>query len=105
MILVRVFVDLGLAPGFDPRPYPRDWMLHRSEERFLGWVERFADQTQAPESGDVALFSFGRCVSHGGIVCEPGYMIHADLRAGAVVRSEITTYSHRLHSYWRVRGV
>lgn len=105
MILVRVFVDLGLAPPFDPRPYPRDWMLHRSEERFLGWVERFAERTETPERGDVVLFTFGRCVSHGGIICDPGYMIHADLRAGAVVRSEIAPYAHRLHSYWRVRGV
>ncbi len=105
MLLVRVFVDLGHAPAFDPRPYPCDWMLHRSEERFLGWVERFADRIEAPEPGDVALFTFGRCVSHGGIVCEPHYMIHADLRSGAVVRSEIATYNHRLHSHWRVRSV
>ncbi len=105
MILVRVFVDTGHAPPFDPRPYPPDWMLHRSEERFLGWVGCFADKTEAPHAGDVALFTFGRCVSHGGIVCEPGYMIHADLRARFVVRSEIATYQHRLHSFWRVRGV
>ncbi len=105
MLLVRVFVDLHIVPPFDPRPYPRDWMLHRSEERFLGWIKRFAERTEAPEPGDVVLFTFGRCASHAGIVCEPGYMIHADLRAAAVVRSEIATYSHRLHSYWRVRGV
>ena len=80
-------------------------MLHRSEERFLGWVERFATRTDDPLPGDVALFHFGRCVSHGGILIGDGMMIHADLRAGGVVRSEIATYRHRLHSYWTVRNV
>ena len=38
MLLVRVFVDTGLCPPFDPRPYPVDWHLHRSEERYLGFI-------------------------------------------------------------------
>ncbi|EQD79095.1 phage associated protein, partial [mine drainage metagenome] len=105
MLPVRVFVDLGLLAPFDPRPYPHDWMLHRSEERFLGWVERFAVRTVAPQPGDLALFRFGRCVSHGGIICEPGYMIHADLRARRVERTEIEPYAGRLHSYWSVKDV
>ena len=36
MMLVRVFCDLGLVEPFDPRPYTRDWMLHRDDERYLG---------------------------------------------------------------------
>ena len=38
MLLVRVFVDSGLVPPFDPRPYADDWYLHRSEERYLGFI-------------------------------------------------------------------
>ena len=39
MLIVRVFVDLGLVPPFDPRPYPRDWHMHNSdEERYLNLV-------------------------------------------------------------------
>ncbi|MDE1988904.1 MAG: hydrolase [Betaproteobacteria bacterium] len=105
MLLVRVFCDLGLAPAFDPRPYPHDWMLHRSEERFLGWVEQFAVRVDEPAPGRVAIFRFGRCASHGGILCDGGMMIHADLRAGRVIRSELATYAHRLHSIWSVHGV
>ena len=30
--------DLGLVEPFDPRPYTRDWMLHRGEERYLGFL-------------------------------------------------------------------
>ncbi len=105
MLPVRVFCGLGLVPLFDPRPYPHDWMLHRSEERYLGWVERWAERVENAQPGDLVLFRFGRCVSHGGIVCERGYMIHAHLPAGRVTRAEIAPYASRLHSYWSVRGV
>ena len=105
MLLVRVFCDLGLVAPFDPRPYPHDWMLHRSEERFLGIVERMGVQVDAPAPGRVALFRFGRCISHGAILAEDGYMIHADLRAGRVVRTETARYQGRLHSIWSVNGV
>ncbi len=102
MLLVRVFCDLKLAPPFDPRPYPHDWMLHRSEERFLGWVARFAKRVEVAQPGDVALFHFGRCVSHGAILCDGDYMIHANLRGGCVQRAEFRSYAERLHSYWSV---
>ena len=105
MLPVRVFCGLGLVPLFDPRPYSHDWMLHRSEERYLGWVERWAERVENPQIGDLVLFRFGRCVSHGGSVCEHGYMIHAHLPAGCVTRTEIAPYASRLHSYWSVRGV
>lgn len=104
MLPVRVFCDLGLVPPFDPRPYPHDWMLHRSDEIYLGWVERFGERVDDPEPGDLALFRVGRCLAHGGIVVAPGVMIHADLRAGGVERCEISRWSDRLAGYWRVRG-
>ena len=79
MLLVRVFVDSGLAAPFDPRPYPIDWHLHRSEELYLGFVFERAHEVVAPLAGDVALFKYGRCYSHGGIVAipEPLTIVHA----------------------------
>jgi NlpC/P60 family putative phage cell wall peptidase len=105
MLLVRVFCDLGIVPLFDPRPYPPDWHLHRSEERYLGGVTRYAVQVDEPQPGDVALFKFGRCLSHGGIVetTSPDIiMIHADMRAGCVERAEVRRWADRLAGYWRV---
>ena len=107
MFLVRCFVDAGIVPAFDPRPYPPDWHLHRSAERFLGWIAEFAEPTDTPAPGDVALFRFGRCVSHGGIVetLEPEpIMIHADMKAGKVERCEVRRFADRLAGYWRVRA-
>lgn len=106
MLLVRVFCDSGLVPPFDPRPYPPDWHLHRSAERFLGWIAQFAERAESPQPGDVALFKFGRCVSHGGIVetIEPEpVMIHADLESGCVCRCEVRRFADRVAGYWRVK--
>ncbi len=91
MLLVRVFADLGLAEPFDPRPYPEDWHLHRSEERYLGIVERFCDPVDFPEPGDVVVFRYGRCYSHGGIVTriDPLTIIHAFQPLRAVVEEAV----------------
>jgi hypothetical protein len=70
MLIVRVFVDTGLCAPFDPRPYPPDWHLHRGEERYLGFVFDRCHEVETPRPGDVAVYRFGRCYSHGGIVTE-----------------------------------
>ena len=105
MLLVRVFVDSGLTPPFDPRPYPPDWHLHRSEQKFLGWIEQYGTRVDTPMRGDVALFRFGRALSHGGIVCDTQpevYMIHANQDAGIVERAEVRRWADRLAGYWRI---
>lgn len=104
MLPVRVFCDLGLVPPFDPRPYPHDWMLHRDDERYLGWVQQYADPIEAPEPGALVLYRFGRCFSHGGICENDTVMIHADLQAGCVERCDLSRWAKRKHSFWRVRG-
>ena len=41
MLLVRVYCDLGLVEKFDPRPYTRDWFLHRNRSAILAsWRAR-----------------------------------------------------------------
>lgn len=111
MLPWRVFTDVGVVTGApDPRPYPPDWHLHRSEERYLGWMRRYGVRVRKgspPRPGDMALFRFGRCVSHGGIVEAAGpdpVMIHADRDAGEVVRCEVRRYADRFVAYWRIRA-
>ena len=63
---------------FDPGDYAIDHMLHSDREVFRGWCERFGRLTNDPKPGDVALWRFGRCYSHGGIVIDwPQRVIHA----------------------------
>jgi cell wall-associated NlpC family hydrolase len=121
MLLVRVFVDTGLCPPFDPRPYPADWHLHRSEERYLGFVFHRAREIstgvaaasptrQAVGPGDVMVLRFGRCHSHGGIVTNatPLRIVHAYYQARRVVEEEVhrsavlsdPARSPRFFSFW-----
>ncbi len=91
MLLVRVFVDAGLCPPFDPRPYPPDWHLHRAEERYLGFVLARCRPCAVPQPGDVAVFRYGRCYAHGGVVtaADPLTMVHAFSPAGCVLEERV----------------
>jgi cell wall-associated NlpC family hydrolase len=91
MLIVRVFVDTGLCPPFDPRPYPPDWHLHRNEERYLGFVFDRCAEVSAPQPGDVMVLRFGRCYSHGGIVTvtAPLTIVHAYYKAHRVLEEDI----------------
>ena len=60
----------GCVQPFDPRPYPFDWHLHRSEERYLGFVFDRSREVTEPQPGDVMVLRYGRCYSHGGIVTQ-----------------------------------
>lgn len=111
MLPVRVFTDAGIVHGVeDPRPYPPDWHLHRSEERYLRWMQRYGYRVRRGwevRPGDMALFKFGRCVSHGGIVETVGadpIMIHADRDAGEVTRCEVRSHAGRFVAFWRIRA-
>lgn len=91
MILVRVFCDLGLVEPFDPRPYTRDWMLHRDDERYLGFLLARAHEVAQPNPGDVILFRFGRCFAHGGVVAirKPLTIVHAFAPARFVIEDNV----------------
>jgi len=116
MLIVRCFVDTGLCVPFDPRPYPPDWHLHRGEERYLGFVfdrcaEVEVESGEAPQPGDVVVFRYGRCYSHGGIVTNivPLMIVHAFWPARAVVEEELDKNiqlaepgrARRFFSHWK----
>ncbi len=108
MILVRVFCDLGLVAPFDPRPYTKDWFMHRDEERYLGHLLARAEEGARPLPGDVMLFKIGRCFAHGGIVtrADPLTIVHAFAPARQVVEDEVrrtpdlAAKPHRFFSFW-----
>lgn len=101
MILVGVYQPLGLLPAdLDPRPYPMQWHLHRSAERYLEWFTRHARRVDVPQVGDIALYKYGRTVSHSGIIVDSENVIHALREAGMVIKTEMRSLEDRVHSYW-----
>jgi NlpC/P60 family putative phage cell wall peptidase len=112
MLLVRVFCGLGLVTPFDPRPYTRDWMLHRDDERYLGFLLASAREVDAPQPGDVIVFRVGRCYAHAGIVtkADPLTILHAFAPAARVLEEPLARNSQlagrlaaaRFFSHWGV---
>jgi hypothetical protein len=74
-----------VIPHVDVAFYPPDWNLHRDTERYLRGLMRYARGIGGPpQSGDVAVFKFGRCFAHGAIVVSWPRLIHAWCDAGVV---------------------
>ena len=77
--------------------------MHRDAERYMEGLLQYAHEIDGPpEPGDVALFRFGRCYSHGAIVVEWPRLIHAywdvgrrlgKRRAGAAARPPVRFFS------------
>lgn len=105
-LLIRVFNNCGLLPDIDPRPYPMDWHFHRGEERYLSWVEKYAAPVDDPQPADIALYQFGRCISHGAIVTEWPQIIHAQRDLGCVLdHGDQPALAKRFAGFWRLREV
>lgn len=101
-LIIASFVEAGAVPDFDPGYYTTDWHMHRSEERYLGFVEKHLERqdevygerslaervledplyTVAP--GDVLVWRVGRTYSHGGLVTGWPNLAHAYLPSGIV---------------------
>lgn len=109
MLVVAVYKACGLVPGeLDPRPYAPDWHLHRGEERFVGWLEQYAQPVDVALPGDVVIWRFGRTYSHGAIVIDDvGSIIHAYQDAGMVVLGSVheSMLANRPMQAWRVNGI
>lgn len=73
-----VYAACGLIPRFDIAPYPSDWHMHRTEERYLDQVLDYAAEISGnPRPGDFVLWRFGRTFSHGAIVVAWPTIVHA----------------------------
>lgn len=86
--LIAVYEAAGVIIKDDCNPgsYSHEWHLHRSEEKYLNWVEKYCEKINGnPLPGDIAVFKFGRCVSHAGIVLEWPHIIHAYVSRGVVI--------------------
>lgn len=83
-LLIEVYAKLGLIEHFIPEMYPQDFALHSNTERFLQTLERYAIQIEKPKKGDVAVWKYGKCFSHGAIIINYPQIIHAKMEEGVI---------------------
>jgi len=106
-LIAAVFHEAGLIDEVEEMLYPRDWMFHRSEERFLHTVERYAVKVnRLPKPADILLFQVGRTLSHGAIVLDYPTIIHARAEHGVIhsnMDQEPDLQDH-LRGVWTCRG-
>ena len=110
MFLAEVFERAEVLPHIEPDPYPHDWHLHHADEQYLGLVEKFGRRVPVegePLPGDVLLFKYGRCLSHGAIVVAWPVFVHSYIGVGVVLDSIETNLdmSERLAGVWSFWGV
>lgn len=88
-LLAEVYAEAGLVERIPIPHYPHDWHLHRSVERYLEGLLKYTHEIEGPpQPGDIALWKFGRCFSHGAIVIAWPQVIHAYV--GSSVKYENT---------------
>lgn len=77
-LLAEVYQEAGLVERIDIPYYPHDWHLHKSIERYLDGLLKYTREIEGPpQPGDIALWKFGRCFSHGAIVVQWPQVLHA----------------------------
>ena len=113
-LLIGVYEGAGILPVGECNPgyYSPEWHLHRSEEKYLHWIKKYCDEiSDEPLPGDIAVFQFGRCVSHAGIILGWPRIIHAYVGMGVIISdvSEAILIDNRgrsrLRGIYRVRGL
>jgi cell wall-associated NlpC family hydrolase len=105
-LLVEVFEEAGLIRHLEIPHYPADWHLHRDAERYLnGLLEHTGEVDGPPLPGDIALWRFGRCYSHGAIVVQWPTVIHAYVGRGCVLEdAEAATWLTHVGENTEERG-
>lgn len=89
--------------------YPRQWMLHRKEDRFVEWIVRAGGVEIAREGlqpGDLIVWKFGLCFSHSGFLIEGTTILHAYVNVGVCYgdMARDTDLSEREARYFTIGG-
>lgn len=77
MLMEAIFVAAGIIEETYTGRYSSQWHLHRDEERYLAWANHLAVEVDRPQPGDVAIWKFGRCFSHAGLIIDAERVLHA----------------------------
>jgi cell wall-associated NlpC family hydrolase len=102
--------NAGFSACISIESYSPQWHLHQREEVYRGLVEQFGREIGGGLllPGDVVLYQFGHCLSHGAIILEWPRIIHAVVQAGVIFGNgeQVVIKKHRPRRavFFRFRG-
>jgi NlpC/P60 family putative phage cell wall peptidase len=107
-LLIAVYTSAGLVEVPQVGFYAPDWFLHEQTERILDAIAPMCVEADWACVGDIALFRYGRAVSHGAIVVStvPELTVVHSFRGFGVVEDSIalgTPLRDRLAGYWTLK--
>jgi cell wall-associated NlpC family hydrolase len=94
-LLSMSFVEAGVRPPIDVKPYSSQWHLHSAEPLYEQAIETNGGKTiEVPAVGDIVLYFQGLQFAHGAIVTgiDPLRIIHAFAPARCVVEGFETEF-------------
>ena len=106
-LMLGVLIDANLIGEGDMHieHYSNEWHLHRSEDKFLKYMELVAYEVDIDDlqMGDFILYQYGRCISHGAIYIGDNMVVHAYVGMGVIISSldDIIFYDGRGNSRMR----
>ena len=115
MFVLATYMETGFIPkDYDPRPYPPQWHIHKSEERYLSHVTTFAKEVagpseREPKPGDFVMFKIGMAFAHGAIIEQWPIVIHAvggarvmseDVSKNTIGKRALWIVPQRFFSFW-----
>ncbi len=99
-LIIGIMQTLGYMKNYKMRVYPSDWNLHAMADNYITEeLDKYADKVSDMRSGDILLFSFGKCVAHIGILLKNKLFIHNYRNAGKCGLSSI------MNGSWKERLV
>lgn len=86
-LLAAAFEHAGAITPPPREHYPANWFLHSDRELLLDALTPHFIAVDEPLPGDVALFRFGRCISHAAIVVStaPLRIVHSHRSTGVLL--------------------
>ena len=108
-LMLGVLIDTNLIGEEDMQieHYSNEWHLHRSEDKFLKYMELVAYEVNIDDMqvGDFILFQYGRCISHGAIYIGDNQVVHAYVDMGVIISNldDVIFYDSKGNS--RIRKV
>jgi cell wall-associated NlpC family hydrolase len=86
-LLAEVYTEAGLIEPVKLPHYAPDFFKHKGTELYLNGLLQYTAEVETGKPGDIVLWKYGRCFSHGAIVVDWPHIIHAHVGRSCMLES------------------